>query len=294
MKKSALAVVVSALASAGCSYATIGPGQVGVVWTPSGTRQQVYPEGTWSIGYFDHATVYDARSQERDERLEVLASNGEQIILDASVRYHIIPADAVKLDRELGEHYYDVLIGPTLRSQARRVVGRYQPEEIYSTERELIERQIREGIDKAIQGRHVVLEAVLVRNVTLPETIQQAINEKLQAEQKALKMKYILAEAQSEAQKRLIEQKAEADRARIAAQSHAETDKIEATGRAEAKRIDAQATADYEKAIEEHLNDAMLRWQEIEAMRTLGASPNSKILFFGNGGHATGTMLELK
>jgi len=294
VKKSALAVVVSALASAGCSYATIGPGQVGVVWTPSGTRQQVYPEGTWSIGYFDHATVYDARSQERDERLEVLASNGEQIILDASVRYHIIPADAVKLDRELGEHYYDVLIGPTLRSQARRVVGRYQPEEIYSTERELIERQIREGIDKAIQGRHVVLEAVLVRNVTLPETIQQAINEKLQAEQKALKMKYILAEAQSEAQKRLIEQKAEADRARIAAQSHAETDKIEATGRAEAKRIDAQATADYEKAIEEHLNDAMLRWQEIEAMRTLGASPNSKILFFGNGGHATGTMLELK
>lgn len=294
MKKSALAVVVSALASAGCSYATIGPGQVGVVWTPSGTRPQVYPEGTWSIGYFDHATVYDARSQERDERLEVLASNGEQIILDASVRYHIIPADAVKLDGELGEHYYDVLIGPTLRSQARRVVGRYQPEEIYSTERELIERQIREGIDKAIQGRHVVLEAVLVRNVTLPETIQQAINEKLQAEQKALKMKYILAEAQSEAQKRLIEQKAEADRARIAAQSHAETDKIEATGRAEAKRIDAQATADYEKAIEEHLNDAMLRWQEIEAMRTLGASPNSKILFFGNGGHATGTMLELK
>lgn len=294
MNKSALAVVVSALASAGCSYATIGPGQVGVVWTPSGTRQQVYPEGTWSIGYFDHATVYDARSQERDERLEVLASNGEQIILDASVRYHIIPADAVKLDRELGEHYYDVLIGPTLRSQARRVVGRYQPEEIYSTERELIERQIREGIDKAIQGRHVVLEAVLVRNVTLPETIQQAINEKLQAEQKALKMKYVLAEAQSEAQKRLIEQKAEADRARIAAQSHAETDKIEATGRAEAKRIDAQATADYEKAIEEHLNDAMLRWQEIEAMRTLGASPNSKILFFGNGGHATGTMLELK
>lgn len=65
-------------------------------------------------------------------------------------------------------------------------------------------------------------------------------------------------------------------------------------GRAEAKRIDAQATADYEKLVEAHLNDAMLRWQEIEAMRALGASPNSKLLFFGNGGHATGTMLELK
>jgi regulator of protease activity HflC (stomatin/prohibitin superfamily) len=292
--KAVLTTLVSALVCSGCSYATVGPGQVGVVWTPNGTRQEVYPEGTWGVGYFDRATVYDARSQERDEQLEVLASNGLRIVLDASVRYHIVPQEAARLDRELGVHYYEILLGPTLRSQARRVVGRYQPEEIYSSQRELIERQIREGMEKAIAGRHVVLEAVLVRNVTLPETIQQAINDKLQAEQQALKMKFVLAQAEGEAQKRLIEQKAEADRARIAAQSRAETDKIDAEGHAEAKRIDAQATADYERLVEQHLTDPMLRWQEIEAMRTLGASPNSKILFFGNGNHATGTMLELK
>ena len=161
-----LSSIVVSLLMTGCSYATVGPGQVGVVWTPSGTRQNVLPEGNWSVGYFDRATVYDARSQERDERLEVLASNGLRIVLDASVRYHIVAEEAVKLDRELGVQYYDVLLGPTLRSQARRVVGRYQPEEIYSSQRELIERQIREGVEKAIAGRHVVLEAVLVRNVT--------------------------------------------------------------------------------------------------------------------------------
>src|SRR5689334_52976 len=115
--------VAAALLATGCSYATVGPGQVGVVWTPSGTRPNVLPEGNWGIGFFDRATVYDARSQERDERLEVLASNGLRIVLDASIRYHIAPDEAVKLDREMGVHYYDVLIGPTLRSQARRVVG---------------------------------------------------------------------------------------------------------------------------------------------------------------------------
>ncbi len=292
--KPLLHIVLSAMACAGCSYATVGPGQVGVVWTPSGTRPDVYPEGSWGIGFFDRVTVYDARSQERDERLEVLASNGLRIQLDASVRYRIVPSDAVKLDRELGVEYYDVLIGPTLRSQARRVVGRYQPEEIYSTQRELIERQVREGMEKAIQGRHVVLEAVLIRNVTLPDSIQQAINDKLQAEQLALKMKFVLAQAEAEAQKRLIEQKAEADRARIAAQSQAETDRIVATGRAEAKRIDAKATGDSEKLIEEHLTEPMLRWQEIDAMRSLSASPNSKVLFFGRGDRPAGTLLELK
>ncbi|HTQ41176.1 MAG TPA: SPFH domain-containing protein [Polyangiaceae bacterium] len=289
----ALFVLLALLGSTGCSYATVGPGQVGVVWTPSGTRPDVVPEGSWSIGWFDRATVYDARSQEREERLDVLAANGLRIELDASIRYHIVPKEAVALDRELGVHYYETLVGPTLRSQSRRVVGRYQPEEIYSTQRELIERQIREGVEKAIQGRHIVLEAVLVRNVTLPETIQQAINDKLQAEQQALKMKFVLEQATAQADKQMIEQKAEADRARIAAQSNAETSKIEAQGKADAKRIDAQATAEYERLVEQHLTDPMLRWQEIEALRTLGASTNSKIVFLG-GGRAPGTMLELK
>jgi regulator of protease activity HflC (stomatin/prohibitin superfamily) len=277
----------------GCSYATVGPGQVGVVWTPNGTRPDVIPEGSWGIGWFDRATVYDARSQEREERLEVLASNGLRIELDASVRYHILPKEAVALDRELGVRYYEVLIGPTVRSQARRVVGRYQPEEIYSTQREAIERQIREGIEKAIEGRHLVLEAILIRNVALPETIQQAINDKLQAEQQALKMKFVLEQAQAEAEKRMIEQKAEADRARIAAASSAETDKIHAEARAEAKRIDAQATSDYERLVAPRLTDPMLRWEEIEAMKVLGASPSSKIVLLGNG-RSTGTLLELK
>jgi regulator of protease activity HflC (stomatin/prohibitin superfamily) len=279
--------------SAACSFATVGPGQVGVVWTPNGTRPDVLPEGNWNIGYFDRTTVYDARSQERDERLEVLASNGLRIVLDASIRYHILPGDAAKLDRELGVRYYEILLGPTLRSQARRVVGRHQPEEIYSSQREVIERQIREGVEHAIDGRHVILEGVLIRNVTLPDTIQVAINDKLQAEQQALKMKFVLAQAQAEAEKRLLEQQAEADRARIAARSHAETDKIEAEGRAEATRIGAAATAEYERLIQQHLTDPMLRWQEIEAFRGLATSPNSKVVFLGRGG-GIAPMLELK
>jgi regulator of protease activity HflC (stomatin/prohibitin superfamily) len=285
--------MILALCAAGCSYATVGSGQVGVIWTPNGMRPEPLPEGNWGIGWFDRTTVYDTRSQERDERLEVLASNGLRIVLDASIRYHIIGKEVVALERDLGVNYYEVLLGPTLRSQARRVIGRYQPEEIYSSQRELVERQIREGVDKAIEGRHIVLEAILIRNVTLPDTIQQAINDKLQAEQLALKMKFVLAQTEAEAQKKLIEQKAESDRARIAAESRAETDKIDAQARAEAKRVDAQATADYEKLVQQHLTEMMLRWQEIEAMRALGASPSSKIIFLGSG-RANGTLLELK
>jgi regulator of protease activity HflC (stomatin/prohibitin superfamily) len=264
-----------------------------VVWTPEGPRKNVYAEGEWPIGFYDKATVYNARSQEREERLEVLAANGLRIVLDTSMRYHIIREEAVALDHDLGVHYYSILLGPTLRSQARRVVGRYQPEEIYSTQREVIERQIREGVEAAIRGRHVVLEGVLIRNVTLPESIQAAINDKLQAEQMALKMKFTIEQAQKEAEKQLVDAKGQAERRKLEAQAQAEVARIAAQGLADAKRIEAQATDDYERIVQQHMSDRMLRWQQIAAMKDLAASNNAKVIMLG-GEKSGGTILDVK
>jgi regulator of protease activity HflC (stomatin/prohibitin superfamily) len=278
--------------SGACSYAHVGSGEVAIVRTPEGVRNKVYPPGDWGIGMLDSATTYSIRSQEKAEQLEVLASNGLRIVLDTSVRYHIVPDDAVALDREFGADYYGVLLGPTLRSQARRVVGRFQPEEIYSTQRELIEREIREGIETAIKGRHIVLEAVLVRNVTLPPSIQAAINTKLEAEQAALKMKYVLAESEAQQQDKLMQVKAEAERARIAAESQAMVSKLQAQSAADAKRLDGKATADYQQLVQSHLSPQILRLQEIEAMKAFAESPNAKLVLMGGGG--AGTLLDLR
>lgn len=287
----AACILLCALSSA-CTYATVGTGEVGVVWTPEGTMKKVYPEGEWKIGYWDKATIYNARSQERGERLEVLAANGLRIVLDTSMRYHILREEAVALDYDLGVHYYSILLGPTLRSQARRVVGRYQPEEIYSTQREAIERQIREGIEAAIRGRHVVLEGVLIRNVTLPESIQAAINDKLQAEQMALKMKFTIEQAHKEAEKQIVDAKGEAERRKLEALAQAEVHRISAQGLADAKRIEAQATDDYERIVQQHMTDRMLQWQQIAATKDLAASPNAKVIMMG--ASARGAILDIK
>jgi regulator of protease activity HflC (stomatin/prohibitin superfamily) len=280
------------LFSTACTYATVGSGEVGVVWTPEG-KPRALPEGEWSIHYGDRATLYNARSQEKGEALEVLAANGLRIVLDTSIRYHIVVPEAVALDHELGVDYYAVLLGPTLRSQARRVVGRYQPEEIYSTQREAIERQIRDGVAEGVKGRHIVLEGVLIRNVTLPDSIQAAINDKLQAEQAALKMKYVIAEAEAQGTKQLMEAKSQAERGKIAALSQAEIERIQADSAAQAKKIDAQATDEYERLVQLHMSDRMLQWQKIEAMKALSASPNAKVIMLGGEGKS-GTVVDVK
>jgi regulator of protease activity HflC (stomatin/prohibitin superfamily) len=280
------------LSSTACSYATVGSGEVGVVWTPEGKPRSL-PEGQWGVGSGDVTTLYNARSQERGENLEVLASNGLRIVLDTSVRYHIVVPEAVALDHELGVHYYDVLLGPTLRSQARRVVGRYQPEEIYSTQREQIEHQIREGMEAAIKGRHVVLEGVLIRNVTLPDSIQAAINDKLQAEQAALKMKFVIDEADAQGKKELMEAKAQAERDKIAALSQAEVDRIQVEQAGKAKKIEAEATDEYERIVQQHMTERMLAWQRIDALKALAASGNSKVILLGGDGKSS-TTLDIK
>ncbi|HUJ62241.1 MAG TPA: prohibitin family protein [Kofleriaceae bacterium] len=296
-------LLAAIVVSSACSYAHIGSGEVGVIKTPDGVDPKPVPPGDWRIGMFDHATTYSVRSQEREERLDVQSADGLGITLDTSIRYHVIPEEAVALDRELGPDYYSVLIGPTLRSQARRVVGRFKPEEIYSTQRELIERQIREGIEAAIRGRHVQLEAVLVRNVGLPEQIQQKITDKLAAEQEALQMKFVLAKQDAEDQQKLMQARAEVERQRIEADAQALTEKtqaqaaadatrIAAQAAADAKRLDGKATADYEKAVAGFLTPGVLKLQEIDATKALAHSPNAKLVMMGGGGAQT--LLDLR
>jgi regulator of protease activity HflC (stomatin/prohibitin superfamily) len=294
-----------AAALVGCTYASIGSGEVGVVRTPSGMDPNVYTAGDWRIGSDDRATIYSTRSQEHSERLEVQSSDGLGIVLDTSIRYHIVPGEVLALDQELGPGYYDTLIGPTLKSQARRVVGRFTPDQIYSTQREQIEKEIREGVDSAIKSRHVVLEAVLVRNVVLPPQLQAAITDKLEAEQSALKMKFVIAQQEAEDQKSLEETKAQAERAKIdadaqsdaartRAQAQADSTRIAAQAAADAKRLDAQATDDYERLVAQHLTTAILKLQEIDATKALADSPNAKLVLMGGNASAGKTVLDLR
>ncbi len=264
-------VALAVLPLCGC-ISFVPAGHVGVKWTPGGLDPTVYREGAYAIAPWNDMTEYDARSQEHEEQLEVLAVNGLRINLIASVRYHMIGDDAVALHRELGPEYYSILLGPTLRSQARRVVGRYTPEEIYSTQRELIERQIRQGVDTALAGRHVELEAVLIRDVQLPPEIQRAINDKLEAEQRSLKEKFLIEQARQEE-----------ERAKIQAEGQAESTRIGALAAADAQRIAAKGADDANKLIEQHVNERVLKWRQLGAIDRLASSGNSKVVLLPEG-----------
>jgi hypothetical protein len=100
--------------------------------------------------------------------------------------------EAYQLIPQTGADYYSTLVAPYVTSSARKVVGRYSPEEIYSSKREQIEREIREEVSQKLATKHVQVNAVLIREVHLPPAVQAAIQTKLEEEQKALEMQFVL------------------------------------------------------------------------------------------------------
>ncbi|HBZ70662.1 MAG TPA: hypothetical protein DEP35_13390 [Deltaproteobacteria bacterium] len=225
-------------------------GHAGVLWTMTGgTQPEVYGEGVHLIAPWNRLTGYDVRTQDRKEVLHVLTNNGLSVSLEASIRYRPLRDELARLHAELGPDYFDVILAPVVRSEARKVGGRYAPEEIYSSKREVVEKEIVEEVQHAVVGKHIELEAILIRDVDLPENIKRAISEKLEEEQKALKMQFTLARERQEAER---------------------------------KRIEAEGIADFQKIVATGISPELLRWKGIEATEKLASSGNAKVVVIGS------------
>lgn len=235
------------------SVVTIDSGHAGVLYTLSnGVDPDSEPlgEGINFVAPWNSVIDYEVRQQEIPEKMSVLSSNGLDIILDASVLYQPDIKNLSRLHKEKGQNYLSRVLQPAIRSAARSVVGRYTPEQLYSSKRDAIQEEIFSETQKIIAPQYIQLNNILIRDVTLPPTIKDAIERKLKQEQESLEYEFRLVTADKEAQKQIIE----------------------AQGKAEANRI-----------LSASLNDKILQDKGIEATIKLSESPNSKVIVIGSG-----------
>lgn len=236
------------------SAVTIGSGQAGVLYKTFGggvvTDEPPLGEGFHLVAPWNKVFVYEVRQQEVFEKMKVLSSNGLDIQLDASAWFQPKYSELGKLHQEKSEEYKDRILLPAIRSAARSVVGRYTPEQLYSTKRDAIQQEIFAETKRIVDDQYIQLNEILVRDVTLPGTIKDAIERKLKQEQQSLEYEF-----------RLVSAAKEADR----------------------QRIEAQGKADANKILSASLTDKILQDKGIEATLKLAESPNSKIIVVGSG-----------
>ena len=236
------------------SAVNIGYGEAGVVWKRFGGGTVIdkppLSEGFKIIAPWNKVYVYNIKQQEEFESgMRVLSSNGLEISLDVSVLYQPIIEDLGLLHKTKGEDYLNIVIVPEIRAVARSVIGRYTPEQLYSTKRDAIQNEIYEETKKKVEPQHVQINSVLVRDVTLPPSIKEAIQRKLTQEQEALEYEFRLEKAKQEAEKV----------------------RNEAEGKALANRI-----------LNASLTPNILREKGIEATLQLSESNNAKVIVIGS------------
>lgn len=231
---------------------TINSGQAGVLFRTFGNgvdTSTAYGEGFHIIAPWNKMIRYEVRQNEIMEKMEVLSANGLEITVDLSAWYQPEYAKLPQLHQEKGQEYLTRVVKPSVRSATRSVVGRYTPEQIYASKRDIIQDEIFVETKKILDKQYVQLNEVLVRDITLPPTIKTAIENKLKQEQASLEYEFRLKREQKEAE-------------RI---------RIEAEGKAEANRI-----------LNASLSSNILKEKGIAATLKLAESPNTKVVVVGN------------
>jgi len=236
------------------SAITIGSGQAGVLYRTFGggvvTEEPPLGEGFHIVAPWNRVFVYEVRQQELFEKMKVLSSNGLEIQIDASAWYQPAYENLGRLHQEKSEQYVNRILLPAIRSAARSVVGRYTPEQLYSSKRDAIQQEIFTETQMIVEDQYIQLNEILVRDVTLPPTIREAIEKKLKQEQETLEYEFRLVTAEKEAERQ----------------------RIEARGKADANRI-----------LSASLTDKILQDKGIDATIKLSESPNSKVIVVGSG-----------
>ncbi|MEN8928860.1 MAG: prohibitin family protein [Flavobacteriales bacterium] len=235
------------------SSVNIGYGEAGVLFKTLGdgvvTDKPPLDEGFQLIAPWNKVEKYNTKQQELFQKdMTVLSSNGLEINLDISVLYQPQLANLGKLHKTKGTNYVETVIAPQIRAVTRSVVGRYTPEQLYSTKRDAIQKEIYEEMKVELEIQYVQLNAVLVRNVTLPVKIKNYIEKKLGQEQETLEYEFRLEKAKKEAER---------------------------------QKIDAEGKAAANKILSASLTDKILKEKGIEATLQLSKSPNSKVVIVG-------------
>jgi prohibitin 1 len=169
--------------------------------------------------------------------------------MDLTAWFHLDPTEAAMVFQKIGSDYMDKIVRPAARTAIRNTTVKYNAVEIYSEKREEVQNDISTTLERDFTDRGIILEKVLLRNIKLPLKVKDAIEAKLEAEQDAQKMEFVL-----------LKETKEADRK-----------KIEAAGIAEAQRIIAQSLIG-------ERGRAYLSWKYLENLQNLYTSPNNTVV----------------
>lgn len=228
------------------SCTTIREGEVGVKRTFGKYSNTPYTEGLKVFNPLASTIVkVSTQTENLEVELSIPSKEGLNILASVSILYNIDRAKVPYILRTIGTDYERNIILPIFRSAVADVTSRFFAKDMHTGERIIIEKAIKDQMMIHMEGKGIEVESVLLKSIQMPRSLARAIEQKLEAEQEAQRMEFVLQQAKREA---------------------------------EQKRIEAEGVRDAQKIISEGLNPNILQFKSIEAFKELSKSPNTKII----------------
>ena len=256
-------IVVILIGLLSSAFKQINAGKVGVKSLYGNVQPEVLESGLHVVNPLLDITIFDIQTQnytmsalqnegaqEGDDAIRVLSNDGLEVVIDLTVLYRVLPTEAPKILKGIGENYMDKIVRPVTRTRIRDNAVYYDAVALYSTKRNEFQQRIFKSIEDDFKKRGLVLEQLLIRNINLPASVKASIESKINAEQDAQKMTFVLQKEKQEAER---------------------------------KRVEAQGIADYQKIISSGLTDKQLQYEQIKAQKEIATSANAKVIFMGKG-----------
>jgi len=242
------AALLIALFSMGC--AAVPPQHIGVLESFGKVLDTTWPPGLHAWAPWTGVHRINCRTLQIEERTATPTGEGLVVGLDVSLVYHAEPGSAREVFSRYGglDGLTSNVLVPEFRSVIRDVTAGFNAVDLYSGRREEIGRKMLADLRERLSGRGINVEAILLRNIQLPDQVARAVEAKLAADQQAQQMEFVLRKEQKEAER---------------------------------KRIEAQGIADFQRIVTAGITPGLLTWKGIEATKDLATSPNAKIIIAG-------------
>lgn len=228
------------------SCSVVRQGEIGVKRKVGKLDQEIITPG--AVGYnpfVSRIIKMPVRTMNMEITTNLPSKEGLNVRAVISILYRIVPEKAPMIIEQIGIGNEQGVISSVFRSSAADVCSRFFAKDMHSAQRANIEKEITDRMSELLAHRGFEVEAVLMKNISLPAGLARAVEEKLEAEQMAQRMEFLLDREQLEAQRKIIE---------------------------------AEGIRDAQKIISEGLNQNIIQWQSIEAFKALSNSPNTKVI----------------
>ena len=232
------------------SVRVVPAGNVAVVDLFGSVSAEALPSGLHVVNPFARTVPMSVKTLENKQVVDAPTREGLTVGVEISILYHLDPARASSVYREVGPQWAEVLLVPQFRSVVRGVSASYDAKALYTSGRQEVADRIAVELSPLLAARGVVIEASALRKLTLPSGLQASIEQKLQAEQESQRMQFVLTREKQEAER---------------------------------KRIEADGIAISQRIIASGLSESVLRFRGIEATLKLAESPNTKVVVVGGG-----------